>query len=195
MRFRSLRGATLVGALLLACSSDDDDRGCAIGEKACATNADCEGFAPPDFTILGPPIDARCFHTECVAEKCKATPIAGRVEDDTDGDCSKSACNEEGRLERSPDPSDPPPSRAGLGPCERSVCEQGLFGGLGPVTRSLPEGATCFSGTEEGTCSAGRCVTELDDGAADASTDAATDSDADASDDGSIDAPADAATD
>src|SRR5688572_23730860 len=130
MRFRSLRGAMLVGALVVACSSsDDDDEGCTIGEKRCTEQRDCVGFAPPDFAILGPRIDPRCFSTACVAEKCQATPLPGRREDDADGDCSRSQCDDEGRLEEVPDPSDPP-SSDGLDPCQRSVCETGFFGGL-----------------------------------------------------------------
>jgi hypothetical protein len=185
----------VVAALVVACSSsDDDDEGCKLGEKACSTDADCVGFKPVDFALLGPPIDARCFRTECVAEKCQATPIPGRVEDDADGDCARSSCNEEGRLERTPDPSDPPSSEV-LGPCQRSVCEEGFFGGLGSTTRPAPEGSSCFSGGESGTCVAGQCVLDsvIDDAGAtdDAASDAAGDAEPDGAADASMDSPDD----
>jgi len=157
MRARSLRGAFFVAALVVACSSSDDDDGCNIGERRCATHADCEGYAPPDFTILGPSVDARCFRSECVAEKCKATAIPGRLEDDVPGDCARPTCDEDGRLSRDPDRSDTPSSKD-LEPCSRRTCEEGLLGGIGPVTRPAPEGSSCFSGSAQGTCSAGRCV-------------------------------------
>lgn len=197
MRLRFLRVPMLVAALLIACSSnDDDDDGCNVGERRCSTHADCEGFAPLDFSILGPSIDARCFRSECVAEKCEATPIPGRLEDERKGDCSRPTCDEEGRLVRTPDRSDAPP-RDDDEPCSRSVCEDGLLGGLAAVTRPAPEGSSCFTGSEQGICSRGRCVLESidEDAGEDAGDDANADASADPDADADVDASTDAATD
>lgn len=192
MKLRFLRVPMLVGALLIACSSkDDDDEGCSVGERSCTTHEDCKGFAPTDFSILGPAIDARCFRSECVAEKCKATPIPGPIDDDRKGDCSRATCDDDGRLVHEPDRSDVPPQNSAE-PCSRTTCEPGILGGAGPTTGPAPEGSSCFLRGEQGTCQAGRCVTDsLADAAGEDGGDDAGDSGADAA----SDAPTDAASD
>jgi hypothetical protein len=190
MQRRSRLGPALALALLvIACSSsNDDDRGCGagIGERACESNADCEGFTGDELALFGGR-DSECVTATCHDKKCNAAPKTGSLPDKIDGDCMKSVCKDGHRedvLERGDVGSTAAPE------CERVVCEEGFLGGASRTTRPVYDGTPCSLGPRAGVCSNGRCVeqTEEDAGADAGEVDASTDA-------GEVDASKDAEAD
>lgn len=184
---KALRSALVFAALIVACSSndDDEDKGCTdIGKTPCSTDADCAGFTGGGFNLFGSP-DPRCTVAKCEASYCKATYPTGPISDDIDGDCQKASCDGSGHVTYTRDPSDTG-STIAIGQCEVKRCNPTeFFGSYGTSVVPADDGTLCTrSDGSDGVCRSGQCQLDVPLLPSDAGKDGSTDSGADAGDAG-----------